>query len=123
MRYPVRLDVCVACLVHLVPSEHFSLWQGTNDTKGVIGCFGDGSQDGEPVQDGEMHAQIRAPGRIWLSLLLVQYEMRSCSVACMDGSFECMTHGPLYHGCIAPSCIAREVGIEKTEPCVKEGWR
>ena len=35
----------------------------------------------------------------------------------MDKSFECVTHGPLYHGCIVSSCIAREVEIEKTESC------
>jgi hypothetical protein len=25
--------------------------------------------------------------------------------------------GSLHHACIAPSCIVREVGIEKAEPC------
>jgi hypothetical protein len=63
-----------------------------------------------------------APNHVWLSLLLVYYEMRSYLVACMDESFECTTHGPLYHGCIALSYIAKEVRIEKTEPCGTKGW-
>ena len=89
----------------------------------VIGCFSDGEPGWRAGPGWWDSCSNRAPSRVWLSLLLVQYEMRSCLVACMDGSFECMTYGPLYHGCITPSCIAGEVGIEKTEPCGTEGWR
>ena len=84
---------------------------------GVIGCFGDG-EPGWRVGTWWWDAcSNRVPSRVWLSLLLVRYEMWSCLVACMDKSFECVTHEPLYHGCIVSSCIARKVEIEKTEPC------
>ena len=49
--------------------------------------------------------------------------MRSCLVACMDGSFECMTHGSLRHAWIKPSCMKREVKIEKTKSCGMEEGR
>ena len=35
----------------------------------------------------------------------------------MDKSFECVTHGPLYHGCIVSSYIAREVEIKGLIGC------
>ena len=38
----------------------------------------------------------RVGGRVWLSLLLVQYETRLCLVACMHQFFLCLTHGSLH---------------------------
>ena len=56
-----------------------------------------------------------------MSLLLVQYKTRSCLVARMHQSFECLTHGPLHHACMKPSRLTREGEIEMTKACGMEG--
>ena len=88
----------------------FALWT----TMGMIGCFGDGEPEWRGSPGLWDACSNYASSRVWLSLLLIQYEMWSCLVTCMNKSFECVTHGPLYHGCIVSSYIAREIKIEKT---------
>jgi hypothetical protein len=89
--------------------------------KDVIGCLWDGDPGWRDSPGSWEAGWNRAPSCVWLYLLLVQYETMSCLVACMNESFGSLAHGPVHHACIAPSHIAREGEIEKTDPCRMEG--